>query len=77
MLNLPAFFGVVLAARTVKGCWFGSTDVGRDVPRLIELYRGGRLKLDELVSRTVALDDVNEALRALQAGEGTRTVICF
>jgi S-(hydroxymethyl)glutathione dehydrogenase / alcohol dehydrogenase len=75
MINLPAFFGVVLQEKTIKGCWYGSSDVQRDVPKLIELYQDGQLKLDELVSRTITLDQVNEAFDAMKTGEVARSVI--
>jgi Zn-dependent alcohol dehydrogenase len=77
MLTLPAMLGVVLAERTVKGCWYGSSDIRRDVPRLVDLYRDGRLRLDELVSRRIDLAQVNEALDALRAGDGARSVIVY
>ncbi|MEO7836595.1 MAG: Zn-dependent alcohol dehydrogenase, partial [Acidimicrobiales bacterium] len=77
VLSLPAFFGVVLAAKTIRGCWYGSSNVETDVPALVDLYRRGELELAGLVSRTVALDDVNDAFDALRAGEVTRSVIRF
>ncbi|HEX2040560.1 MAG TPA: Zn-dependent alcohol dehydrogenase, partial [Acidimicrobiales bacterium] len=61
MVTLPAFFGIVLAEKTIKGCWYGSSNVQKDVPKLVELYKSGQLKLDELISRTIKLDEVNEA----------------
>jgi Zn-dependent alcohol dehydrogenase len=76
-LTLPAMLGIVLQERTIKGCWYGSSDIRRDVPRLVELYRDGRLLLDELVSQRIALAQVNEALAALQAGEVARSVIVY
>jgi S-(hydroxymethyl)glutathione dehydrogenase/alcohol dehydrogenase len=48
-----------------------------DIPRYLELYRQGRLKLDEMVSRRGVLGDVNDACRAMQAGEVARTVLMF
>lgn len=75
MVTLPAFFGVVLAEKTIKGCWYGSSNVQKDVPKLIELYKKGDLKLDELISRTISLDQVNEAFDAMKTGEVARTVI--
>jgi len=45
------------------------------IPRLVALYQEGRLKLGELVSRTYALDKVNDALTALAASDGARGVI--
>jgi Zn-dependent alcohol dehydrogenase len=77
MVNIPAFFGVVLQAKTIKGCWYGSSNVQKDVPRLIELYKSGQLKLDELVSRTITLEQVNEAFDAMQGGEVARSVIVY
>jgi S-(hydroxymethyl)glutathione dehydrogenase / alcohol dehydrogenase len=75
MLNVPAFFGVVLAEKTIKGCWYGSSDVQQDVPKLIGYYREGKLKLDELISRTIGLEQVNEAFAAMKTGEVARSVI--
>jgi Zn-dependent alcohol dehydrogenase len=68
MLTLPAWVGLILQSKTIKGCWYGSADVRRDVPRLIELYRRGELLLDELVSRRIELAEVNDAFRAMTAG---------
>jgi len=76
-VNLPAFFGVVLMEKTIKGCWYGSSNVQTDVPRLIELYRSGELMLDELVSRTISLEEVNEAFAAMESGELARSVITY
>src|SRR4029079_19700080 len=50
MVTLPAMIGLLVQENTVKGCWYGSADVRRDVPRLIDLYQKGGLKLDELIS---------------------------
>jgi S-(hydroxymethyl)glutathione dehydrogenase/alcohol dehydrogenase len=51
--------------------------VQRDVPKLIELYKQGQLKLDELVSRTITLEQVNEAFDAMKTGEVARSVIQY
>ena len=45
------------------------------LPRLIDLYMKKKLKLDELVTRTYALDEVNAAMTALEKGEVVRSVI--
>jgi S-(hydroxymethyl)glutathione dehydrogenase/alcohol dehydrogenase len=47
------------------------------MPRYLELYRQGKLNLDDMISRRGRLEDVNEAFRAMQAGEVTRTVLMF
>jgi len=77
MVNLPAFLGVVLQEKTIKGCWYGSSNVATDIPKLARLYQEGHLKLDELISREIKLDEVNEAFRAMEAGEVARSVIVY
>jgi NDMA-dependent alcohol dehydrogenase len=77
MLELPAFLGVVLQEKTIKGCWYGSSNVHTDVPKLARLYAERHLKLDELVSREIKLDDVNDAFRAMEDGEVARSVIVY
>jgi len=75
MLELPAFLSVVLMSKSIKGCWYGSSNVQTDVLKLIGWYREGKLKLDELISRRIELEDVNDAFRAMEAGEVARSVI--
>ena len=55
----------------------GSNRFRIDIPRYLEFYRQGRLLLDEMVSRRGRLDDINEAFRAMKAGEVARTVLTF
>ena len=77
MLQLSAMVGLVVAEKTIKGCWYGSTDVRRDLPRLVELHRRGELELEALVSRRIDLSEVNAAFDAMVAGEVARSVIVF
>lgn len=63
--------------RSVKGSLMGSTRLATDVPRLIDLYHNGRLKLDELISGRFALHDINDALDMTERGEAVRNVILF
>ena len=77
MVTLPAFFGIVLAEKTIKGCWYGSSNVHKDVPKLVELYKKGDLKLDELISREIKLEEVNDAFEAMKGGEVARSVIDY
>ena len=46
-------------------------------PRYLDFYRQGRLLLDEMVTRRGRLDDINEAFRAMKAGEVARSVLMF
>ncbi len=55
----------------------GSNRFRIDIPRYLELYRQGRLLLDEMVSRRGRLEDVNDAFRAMKAGEVARMVLVF
>lgn len=77
VLTLPVMLGLVMAERTVKGCWYGSSDVRRDIPVLIDHYRRGDLRLDELVSHRIPLDQVNHALDAMGTSGDARSVIVF
>jgi NDMA-dependent alcohol dehydrogenase len=77
MLNVNPAFSFIYTAKTVKGCWYGSSNVHTEVPRLIELYKKGDLKLDELISREISIDDVNGAFDAMKSGEVARSVIVY
>jgi len=68
-------FPFVMQEKRLVGSLYGSGQPARDVPRLVELYREGRLKLAELATRTYALTDINDALDALAGGEGARGII--
>jgi NDMA-dependent alcohol dehydrogenase len=74
-LNLHASFTFLYTAKTVKGCWYGSANVREDVPKLLGLWKDGELKLEELISREIGIDDVNEAFTAMESGEVARSVI--
>jgi S-(hydroxymethyl)glutathione dehydrogenase/alcohol dehydrogenase len=66
---------IFLREKKIQGCSMGSNRFKVDMPRYIELYRQGRLKLDEMITRRGKLEDVNEAFRAMKAGEVSRTVL--
>ncbi len=76
-LSLPAAFTFLYANKSLRGCWYGSSNVDRDVPKLLDLYKRGELKLDELISREITLEEVNDALAAMESGEVARSVIVF
>jgi len=70
-------FQFVMQEKRLIGSVYGSGQPTRDIPRLIGLFREGRLKLRELVARRYALDGVNDALTALAASDGARGVITW
>jgi S-(hydroxymethyl)glutathione dehydrogenase/alcohol dehydrogenase len=55
----------------------GSNRFRTDIPRYLDFYRQGRLLLDEMVTRRGRLDEINDAFRAMKAGEVARTVLTF
>ncbi len=63
--------------KRVMGCMMGSNRFTLDAPRYLEFYRQGRLDLDAMVTRHARLDGIDEAFRAMSAGEVTRTVLMF
>jgi Zn-dependent alcohol dehydrogenase len=82
ILGVPAFtdeasFNVLslYLDKTIMGCRYGSARPQHDFPMLADLYLAGRLKLDELVTRTYPMDDVQQALDDMHHGELARGVL--
>lgn len=73
-VTLPPFFP---NEKTITSCNMGSTRLSTDVPRLVDLYRAGRLKLDELITARYSLDQINEAIESVERGEALRNMIMF
>lgn len=67
--------GMQMTARKLIGCVYGSSRPQVDFPLLVDLYMDGRLKLNELITERFSLDDINQALHALAAGEVARAVV--
>jgi S-(hydroxymethyl)glutathione dehydrogenase/alcohol dehydrogenase len=63
--------------KTIMGCRYGSARPHHDIPLLVELYLAGRLKLDELVTRTYPLEDIQRTLDDMGSGELARGVLTF
>jgi alcohol dehydrogenase len=74
MLSIPAV-SLVAEERLLRGSYMGSAVPSRDIPRYIALYQAGRLPVDQLLSRTLALDDLNGGFDRLARGEGVRQVV--
>jgi S-(hydroxymethyl)glutathione dehydrogenase/alcohol dehydrogenase len=73
-LNL---FMLSMMNKEVKGCLYGSESPRVQIPRLLSLYRDGVLMLDELITQTYRLDQVNEGYADIEAGRVLRGVITF
>jgi S-(hydroxymethyl)glutathione dehydrogenase/alcohol dehydrogenase len=74
-LDIPVPATNVLQQKAVAGTMYGGAQVRRDFPRLIQFVEQGMLDIGSMVSRTMHLDDVNEAIEAMQKGEVIRTVL--
>ncbi len=73
-IELPSM-PLILQEKRLLGTVYGSAQVNRDFPRLIGLVEQGRLDLGDMVSRKMGLNDINDAFKAMQAGEVIRSVI--
>ena len=74
--SIPA---VTLSAmeKTVKGSYQGSCVPSRDIPKFIEMFHAGQLPVDQLLTDTINLEDINEGFDRLHKGEVARQVILF
>jgi S-(hydroxymethyl)glutathione dehydrogenase/alcohol dehydrogenase len=70
---IPAFS--ILAGKRLLGCIYGQANVRRDFPRFISLIEAGKLDVGSMVTRTMHLHEVNDALDAMQRGEVIRSVL--
>ena len=69
--------GFLRRERKLQGSSMGSNRFRTDMPRYIEFYLQGRLKLDELVSQQMKLEQINEAFADMKGGNVARSVILF
>jgi S-(hydroxymethyl)glutathione dehydrogenase/alcohol dehydrogenase len=76
MVTLSAF-ELFYGEKTLKGSMYGSANVRVDFHRLLRLWKAGKLDLEGMITRRMPLEDVNEAFRAMQAGEVVRSVLTF
>ena len=74
-LSIPG--AAFLGEKRLQGSFMGSNRFPIDMPRLVDFYMDGRLKLDALISRRIRLDQVNEAFAEMKTGELARSVIVF
>ena len=68
---------VFLREKRIQGCSMGSNRFKVDMPKYVDFYQRGLLRLDEMITRRGRLEDVNDAFRAMKAGEVARTVLMF
>ena len=66
-----------ITEKRLQGSLMGSNRLTQDIPRLVELYMQGKLKLDELISQRIALEDINKGFADMKTGHVARSVIVF
>ena len=75
-VEIPGY-EIFMMEKTLKGSMMGSNVFRKDMPQYVNMYLDGRLMLDEMVSKHIHLDQINDGYQAMQRREGTRTVIDF
>ena len=73
-IKLPASL-LTLFCKTVQGSLFGDCNPTVDIPKIIGLYQNGDIKLDELITKTYTLEQVNEGYDDLLDGKNVRGVL--
>jgi len=68
---------LTLFQKRLQGSLFGESSPSRDIIWMLDLYRNGQLKLDELVTRTYTLDEINQGYDDMHAGRNIRGVIVY
>lgn len=75
-VDIPSM-SLTLFEKRIQGSLFGSANPFADIPKLLDLYRSGHLKLDEVVTREYRLEQINEAYADMHSGKNVRGVIVF
>lgn len=70
-------FTFAMSGKRLQGSLYGTTSARNDIPLLASLYQRGELKLDELITRTYRLEDINEAFADMRDGKNLRGVIVY
>lgn len=68
---------IVLYQKRLQGSLFGASSPSKDIPALLEMYRQGRLKLDELITRRYPLEGLNDGYEDMRAGRNLRGIIDY
>ncbi|RJO70049.1 NDMA-dependent alcohol dehydrogenase [Nocardia panacis] len=70
-------FLLSMLQKTVKGCIFGGGNARHDIPRLLRMYQAGQLNLDDMVTRSYSLEEVNQGYRDMLDGKNIRGIIKY
>ncbi len=67
----------LVTGRVWKGSAFGGARGRTDVPRIVDWYMEGKVKIDELITHTLPLEDINEGFHLMERGESIRSVVVY
>ncbi|MEU5881859.1 Zn-dependent alcohol dehydrogenase [Spirillospora sp. NPDC047279] len=70
-------FSLLFEGKSLKASLYGGCDLKRDIPLFVDLWRAGKLDIEGLITRRIAFDDLNDAVRALNDGDVIRQVVLF
>jgi S-(hydroxymethyl)glutathione dehydrogenase/alcohol dehydrogenase len=67
----------LVTGRVWRGTAFGGAKGRTDVPRIVDWYMEGKINIDDLITHTMPLDDINDAFDLMHAGESIRSVVIY
>ena len=70
-------FEFAMQRKELVGCIFGNANPRYDIPRLLDLYMDGKLKLDEMVTQEYTLDQINQGYQDMRDGKNIRGLIRY
>jgi Zn-dependent alcohol dehydrogenase len=68
---------ISMEGKSVKGSFYGDANFKKDMPMLLDLYKAGKLNLDDMITTTYKIDEAVQAIDDLKAGKNARGVIVF
>ncbi|MBH1449360.1 Zn-dependent alcohol dehydrogenase [Stenotrophomonas maltophilia] len=74
-INVDALMDLLVNQVSITGVYMGSSNIKHDIPMYADLYLQGRFNLDDLISREIGIDEINEAYQELKQGAIARSVI--
>jgi S-(hydroxymethyl)glutathione dehydrogenase / alcohol dehydrogenase len=70
-------FSLLFEGKTLKSSLYGESDLKRDIPLFVDLWRAGKLDLEGLITRRIRFEDLNDAIATLKRGDAIRQVVLF
>ena len=67
----------LVTGRVWKGTAFGGAKGRRDVPQIVDWYMEGKINIDDLITHTMPLEDINKGFDLMHAGESIRSVVTY